>query len=440
MVLTFTEQENFQAEAGDVTFSNGARVTTGDNPADTDLILGSLTITSGASLAAADIASADGVNWTINQGASLDTSGGGNLAAGGAVGAALNGTGTIDGATVTSEGGWAIGSGAPFDGGPPLGFTGTATIQNSANVTLGSLFLGDYPGANGQVTVTGSGTKLSLKGDPSVDEVAGVLLVGNDGVGSLTVSGGASLTEDITSTLAPAAVAYASDGTGTVIVTGAKSSWTTNGTLEIGRRGLGKTTIASGGSLNAAILDIAEFSTSGSAATPSLLDVTGSGSQMSASGTVDVGKGGTGELKIESGGAATLTAMGPSTFLIGDMANSVGTVDVTGSNSVLVAAGTAVVGNSGLAALEVENKGSSTLGALIVAAMAASGTAAKPDEWSPRTAPVPRSKSPETPWSIARRHSRRANRMGSSANGPTARVASVRSRRRTAAISQSAAQ
>jgi T5SS/PEP-CTERM-associated repeat protein len=375
---TFTEQQNFQA-AGQVTFSNGAQVMTGANPADTDVILGSLTVTSGASFTAADITSADGANWTINQGASLDTTGGGNLAGGGAVGAALNGTGTIDGATVNSAGGWAIGSGAPFDGGGPLGLTGTATIQNSANVTLGSLFLGDYSGANGQLTVTGSGTKLALQGDPSVDQVAGVLLVGNDGVGSLTVSGGASLTENITSTIAPAAVAYASDGTGTVIVTGANSSWTTNGTLDIGRRGLGMTTIASGGSLSAAILDVAEFSTSGSAATPSLLDITGSGSKMTASGTVDVGKGGTGELKIEAGGVATLTAMGPSTFLIGDMKNSVGTVDVTGSNSILTAAGTAVVGNSGLATLEVENKGSATIGALIVAAMAASGTTAKPD-------------------------------------------------------------
>ena len=377
---SFTEQENFQAIGPtNVTFSNGASVTTGNNPADTDVIDGSLTVTSGADFTATAVTTADGTNWTINQGGSLNTTGGGNLAEGGAVGAALNGTGTIDGATVTSAGGWAIGSGAPFDGGAPLGFTGIATFQNSANLTLGSLFLGDFSGANGQLTVSGAGTTVKLQGDTGVDQTAGVLLVGNDGQGMLTINTGAVLTETITSTLAPAAVAYASDGTGTVVVDGAKSAWITDGALDMGRRGLGMTTIQAGGSMSTAILDVAEFSTSGSKAQPSQITVTGKGSTLTASGSVDVGKGGFGEIQIKAGGAGTLSAAGPMALVIGDMANSIGTVDVTDSGSKLTVTGTAVAGNGGLATLKIENQASATLGALMIAVMASSGTSTTPD-------------------------------------------------------------
>ena len=105
------EDSNFQAGPGTaVTFSNGADVMTGDGETDFDEFDGpSFTVTTNAKFTAADIVTADGMTWTFDQGASLTLTGSGNLAAGGAVGADLNGTGTVDDATIDSQGGWAIG-------------------------------------------------------------------------------------------------------------------------------------------------------------------------------------------------------------------------------------------------------------------------------------------------------------------------------------------
>ena len=78
-----------------VTFSNGADVMTGGDPGDTDVVQG---LVHGHHQRHVhrqrDIATADGMNWTFDQGATLTLSGGGNLAEGGAVGADMNGTGT----------------------------------------------------------------------------------------------------------------------------------------------------------------------------------------------------------------------------------------------------------------------------------------------------------------------------------------------------------
>jgi serralysin len=373
---SYTDDENFLAEGPTtVTFSNGAQVQTGGDPGDTDVIDGgSFTVTTGAMLTASAIGTADGVTWTFAQNSTLTLSGGGNLAEGGAVGADLNGTGDIDDATINSQGGWAIGG-----SGLGIGSTGVATFQDGANVTVASLYLGDFDSDEGTLTVSGAATVLMIEGDTSIASSAGLLLVGNDGDGNLTINQGSTVIDTITSTLADSTVGFGSDSTGTVTVDGSATSWQTFGTLDVGGDGFGQVTVQNKGSMTATQLDIAEQSDSGTQDAPDLVDITGDGSSLTVADELDVGVNGVGALLIEAGGAVTISSSGTMALVVGDTAMAVGTVTVTDPGSVLTTEGTAIVGNSGLGTLEIENQGSAMLGGLIVAAQPTSGSAATPD-------------------------------------------------------------
>jgi T5SS/PEP-CTERM-associated repeat protein len=373
---SYTDQGDFIAEGPTtVTFSNGAQVMTGADPGDTDVVDGgSFTVTTGAMLTATAIATADGMTWTFDQNATLTLTGGGNLALGGAVGADLNGTGTIDDATINSQGGWAIGG-----SGLGIGSTGVATFQDNAQVTVASLYLGDFSGDSGTLTVSGAATLLMIEGDTSIASSAGLLLVGNDGTGNLTINQGSTVIDTITSTLADSTVGYGMGSTGTVVVDGDTTSWQTMGTLDVGGDGFGQVTVQNKGSMTATQLDIAEQSDSGTNAAPDLVTITGDGSSLTVSDELDVGAAGVGALLIESGGAVTITSSGTMALVVGDTAMAVGTVTVTDPGSVLTTDGTAIVGNGGLGTLDIENQGSAMLGALLVAAMSTSGTTTNPD-------------------------------------------------------------
>jgi T5SS/PEP-CTERM-associated repeat protein len=112
--------------------------------------------------------------------------------------------------------------------------TGNLTIQDGGKVisVLGLGAVGNLPGSQGTVTVTGGGSTWT-----NADLVAGGL-----GTGTLIIQNGGTV-----SNAGGGSVGLASGSNGTVTVTGAGSSWSNGLGLNIGSFGTGTLTIADGG-------------------------------------------------------------------------------------------------------------------------------------------------------------------------------------------------
>ena len=113
--------------------------------------------------------------------------------------------------------------------------TGMLVIQNGG--TLADCFgtVGNLPGGQGTVTVTGAGSTWTN---------AGTVVVGGLGTGTLTIQDGGTVNSS-----GGGSVGLSAGSTGTVTVTGPGSSWINGpgGGLNIGSFGTGTLTIANGG-------------------------------------------------------------------------------------------------------------------------------------------------------------------------------------------------
>jgi T5SS/PEP-CTERM-associated repeat protein/autotransporter-associated beta strand protein len=178
--------------------------------------------------------------------------------------------------------------------------TGTLTISGGGTVTNGAAVfgavIGNYAGSTGSVTVTGSGSTWTDKGN---------LFVGAAGSGTLLVSNGGSASDYN---------AYVGDyarSSGTVTVTGSGSKWIDYANLSIGAGGTGTLTVTGGG-----VVDVGGETTIGSAGT---LAIDG-GSTFH-----------TGSLEINGG---TVRTLGAATFAPSATLGAGGiTVDTGGFNS-----------------------------------------------------------------------------------------------------------
>ncbi|MPZ37013.1 MAG: hypothetical protein GEU95_02935 [Rhizobiales bacterium] len=118
------------------------------------------------------------------------------------------------------------------------GSSGNLTIQNGATLTTSGSrgVIAANPGSNGVVTVTGVNSSWTI---------SGILSVGSEGTGSLTIAGGGAVTS------ASGRVGSAAGSTGSITVTGAGSTWSNSGSLTVGGGfsggGTGTLTIADGG-------------------------------------------------------------------------------------------------------------------------------------------------------------------------------------------------
>ncbi|PWV95160.1 T5SS/PEP-CTERM-associated repeat protein [Hoeflea marina] len=247
------------------------------------------------------------------------------------------------GSTWTVEGGISL-AGNKADPGTMPGHA-RLSILDGAGVASGGAMLGHAAGGTGVVEVSGAGSKWvvsTLQGWFSHLIFAGLpgdIYVGYHGTGFLTVSDGGAV-ESVDGN-----IGHDRDAHGTVMVTGAGSTWDVAGTLRVGRWGEGKLTIADGGriaSVNANVggLDVAV----GRAL------VTGAGSALLVSGeSVSIGNQGHGTMTIADGGlvqvgagvdggghggiltvAAEATAVGVLNFgaAAGEQAVAAGTLDV----------------------------------------------------------------------------------------------------------------
>jgi len=141
--------------------------------------------------------------------------------------------------------------------------------------------------ATGDVNPGGPGPK------PANWNLGGATLtVGDLADGTLTITDGGLVSSG------PSAIGFT--GRGTVTVTGQNSSWTA-GPLSVGFGAAGTLTIIEGGSVHATSIVIGQ-DPFGTAADPSTVTVSSAGSQLIATGSIDVGTSGFGTLVIKEGG------------------------------------------------------------------------------------------------------------------------------------------
>ncbi len=225
------------------------------------------------------------------------------------------------------------------------GGNGALSVTGGATLTSFDTFIGVDTGSAGTVTVSGLGTKW--------DAGNGRVEVGYAGVGTVTVSDGATVTSGRTW------VGLDTAG-GTVTVTGANTTWNTGGNLfDVGSFGPGTLTISDG----AVVTSLFESKIGDDARATGTATVTGTGSKWDL-GTADlyVGNAGKGTLHVASGGTVT-----SGTAYISWNAYSTGsvTVDGTGSTWALTGGGTFTpsslhVGYVGNGSLTVSNGGTVT--------------------------------------------------------------------------------
>ncbi|MGX5776916.1 autotransporter-associated beta strand repeat-containing protein [Methylorubrum zatmanii] len=317
---------------------------------------------------------------------------------------------TIDAPLASTAGLEKVGAGT-------LTLTGTSILSGSLAVSAGTLALsgegklttdgydtvGDAAGSTAAVTVSGAGSRWTSTNG---------IMVGVSGTGSVTVSGGATVTSGALH------LGRLTGGNGTVTVDGAGSAWTSTGPANVGYDGTGQMTLSNGAAVEVSALQVAV--TSGSSGTllvesgatltsngsagyignqataTGQATVTGTGSRWTSSQHLYVGLSGSGSLTLSSGGSASVLSLdaglnggAQGTVLVesggslavtglltaGNSTGATGGITVTGGRSALTA-DTLSLGNGGSATLSVAAGGTVTLTAGSLSAAGGSGGAA----------------------------------------------------------------
>lgn len=212
------------------------------------------------------------------------------------------------------------------------------TVYNADTSISGTVNLsGDYIVTNGATLTAGSGGFLNAAGykgyigGNAVTAGTGTLLVEN---------GGAASNND-------GFLGYLSTGNGTATVTGAGSTWTNNGNLDLGRSGTGALTVSAGG----AVANSQAFLGFNASGTATVL-VDGNSSTWTNSTALNLGVSGTGAVTVSNGGAVSNTD-----GILGFFSTGNGTAAVTGAGSTWTNSTGLYVGKSGTGILTVSASG-----------------------------------------------------------------------------------
>jgi T5SS/PEP-CTERM-associated repeat protein len=224
-----------------------------------------------------------------------------------------------------------------------VGLSGTGTLHISDGGSASgstSATLGYDADSMGSAVVEGEGSTWSNQFD---------MYVGNSGTGELTIQAAGTVTNGDSCIIGSNV-----DSVGTATVTGAGSTWTNAGPLDVGFEGTGTLMIADGGSVSSTDAVDEEGGTIGRLPNASgMATVTGVGSSWTIGDSIlVVGQGGTGTLAIADGGSVS---NGGGT--IGDAPNSSGMATVTGASSTWTNGRSLVVGRDGMGELTVEEGG-----------------------------------------------------------------------------------
>jgi T5SS/PEP-CTERM-associated repeat protein/autotransporter-associated beta strand protein len=230
--------------------------------------------------------------------------------------------------------------------GGPAG-SGTVTIIAPGVLTvINSIILGPSTGSLGTLNISGGGRATAVN-----------LAVGESGVGILAIQTGGTLTDS------GGFVGDLPGSRGTVTISGAGSTWTNTGTIQVGGLGTGTLTIENGGTVNSAgggSIGLAAGSTG-------TVTVTGPGSiwNNNPGGGLNIGSFGTGTLTIANGGTVINNTAFPAN--VGNGAGSQGTVTVTGAGSTWSNSSAVNIGNFGAGTLTVADGGIVTGPTVVIA-------------------------------------------------------------------------
>jgi len=145
--------------------------------------------------------------------------------------------------------------------GPPCGTAGAAVANSVTSRSSG--IIGDQPGVTGIVNVAGNGEQWSITGN---------LTVGNNGTGTLNVTGGGAVSNAI------AYVGANPGSSGTVLVSGPGSTWSSSGNVNIGGA------VGSAGTANVTVVDSGELKSGGGTG---LITIGATGTVTADGGTLD---------------------------------------------------------------------------------------------------------------------------------------------------------
>ena len=232
------------------------------------------------------------------------------------------------------------------------GGTGTLNVWDGADLTTTSTTQGDISLGEG----LGSTGTLGVDGAGSFAEAEDVV-VGHGGTGYLNITNGGhvELTDgtnpDVWVGLADNPVT--GNGSGTVMVDGSGSELNVDN-ARLGEDGVASVTISGGGLIHSAgFTTIGELSSS----TGSITTVTGSGSLLDVGTTLTVGDAGQGTLNVEMGGHVTVGT----DLAIGATSTDDNTVTVDGAGSTVGVTGAIKVGDSGKGILHISSGGAVTV-------------------------------------------------------------------------------
>jgi T5SS/PEP-CTERM-associated repeat protein/autotransporter-associated beta strand protein len=214
---------------------------------------------------------------------------------------------------------------------------GAGTLTLSGNASLGGTTID-----GGSLAVSG-GTLNINAGVASAQN----LIVGQSGVGTLAVQNGGTVTDF------GGFIGQLPGSQGTATVSGAGSTWTNTGTIQVGGLGTGTLTIENGGTVNSG----GGGSIGLSAGSIGAVTVTGAGSTWNNSpgGGLNIGSFGTGTLTIaNSGTVINNTALAAN---IGNGAGSQGAVMVTGAGSTWTNSSGVNIGRLGTGTLTIADSG-----------------------------------------------------------------------------------
>lgn len=209
---------------------------------------------------------------------------------------------------------------------------GTLRIESGGTLTMSASvasYMGNRLGATGSAVVTGPGSRWS----------AGLLYVGNEGAGNVTVADGGVLT-----TGSDTMIAYLAGSSGSVTVEGTNSSWVSSGLIGVGvgdgagagSLANGQLSIGSGGTVSGTSIVVGWF-----AGASGRLVVDGANSAITASDYLEIGNVGDGTAIASNGGSIATTGGG--TITIAYAAGSTGKL-IIGGETTAAAAGSVSAG------------------------------------------------------------------------------------------------
>ncbi len=277
------------------------------------------------------------------------------------VGDFANGTLTVaDGGLVSVDGSIKVGHESGGSGTIIIGAAAGETAVGAGTIQADSLKFGNSGGNGGDVVFNHTGTDYTfapaILGSASVQHYAGNTTLtgasdysGNTVVhgGTLTIGDGGTVTGNV-----DVIIGQLADDVGKLVVDAENGGGTLSASnnISVGYNGNGTLDILNGGSASATSIILGEQANSVGTVT-----VSGTDSELTATSYIEIGSTGSGTLNILDGGAVSNTD-----GLIGNISGSTGKVTVSGSGSTWTNSGKITVGEAGVGTLEVLDGGAVT--------------------------------------------------------------------------------